>query len=70
MGRRHTMTRRLRDADYVARDRTDAIRRDPSYCIIIRAIHCRGERQTLALAELDRRRLWLTDEQKQEAGVR
>jgi hypothetical protein len=63
------MSRRKRDADYVARDRTSAIRRDPHFCIIIRSIWCRGERQHLALAELARRGLWLTEDQKRQAGI-
>lgn len=50
-------------------DKTPAIRKDPAYCIIIRAINCRGERQTLALAELARRGLWLSGGQKTQAGL-
>jgi hypothetical protein len=63
------MARRNTDDHYIARDKTDAIRRDPAFCIIIRSIHCRGERQRLALAELDRRGLWLSAEQKLQAGL-
>lgn len=41
----------------------------PAYAVIIRCIHERGESQAEALAELDRRRLWLSDEQKIQAGL-
>lgn len=40
-----------------------------SWVVIIRAIHCRGTDQDDALIELDRRRLWLTETQKIEAGL-
>lgn len=40
-----------------------------SWVIIIRAIHCRGGEQDDALIELDRRRLWLTETQKIDAGL-
>lgn len=40
-----------------------------SWALIIRAIHQRGEDQANALAELDRRGLWLTEEQKVQAGL-
>jgi hypothetical protein len=64
------MARRNTDAYYAEHhDKTPAIRIDPAYCIIIRSIHCRGERQRLALAELDRRGLWLSAEQKLQAGL-
>lgn len=39
------------------------------YAIIIRAIHSRGPAQQEALAELERRGLWLAPEQKQQAGL-
>lgn len=42
----------------------------PSYAVIIRAIHERGESQKQALAELDRRGLWLSPEQRRQAGLR
>ena len=45
------------------------IRAHEPYQIIIRAIHERGERQTLALAELKRRGLWLTAEQRRQADL-
>ncbi len=41
----------------------------PSYAVIIRAIHERGEIQKAALREMERRGLWLSDEQKRQAGV-
>jgi hypothetical protein len=37
--------------------------------LITRCIWQRGEDQTACLAELERRGLWLSDEQKQEAGL-
>ena len=40
-----------------------------AYAVIIRAIHERGHYQDEALAELDRRGLWLTLDQKVQAGL-
>jgi hypothetical protein len=40
-----------------------------SYCVIIQAIHERGATQKAALRELNMRGLWLSAEQKQQAGV-
>lgn len=40
-----------------------------NFAVIIRAIHERGETQREALAELDRRGLWLSAEQKISAGL-
>lgn len=40
-----------------------------SYAVIIRCIWERGQNQKDALAELDRRRLWLSPEQKIAAGL-
>lgn len=40
-----------------------------AYQVIIRAIHQRGEDQWNCLAELDRRGLWLTEDQKVQAGL-
>lgn len=40
-----------------------------SYAVIIRAIHERGAIQADAVAELGRRGLWLSDAQKQQAGL-
>lgn len=40
-----------------------------SWCLIIRCIHQRGEDQSNCLAELARRGLWLTEEQKIQAGL-
>ena len=41
----------------------------PAYAVIIRAIHERGAAQAEAMAELARRGLWLSAEQKRQAGV-
>lgn len=43
--------------------------RIPSYAVIIRCCWCRGAEQQAALAELDRRRLWLSPEQRVQAGL-
>lgn len=40
-----------------------------AYQVIIRSIWERGREQEIALAELDQRRLWLTEEQKIQAGL-
>lgn len=40
-----------------------------AYAVIIRAIHERGPTQEEALDEMARRRLWLSEEQAQQAGV-
>lgn len=58
----------MSDQKYVERDRRNG-HTDPAYQIIIRAIWCRGERQRLALAALKERGLWLTEEQKRQAGL-
>lgn len=47
-----------------------AASRSPSFAVIIRAIHSRGESQRIALRELSRRGLWLTAEQKWQAGLK
>lgn len=49
--------------------RLTPVRSIPDYAVIIRAIHERGRTQEEALAELDRRRLWLTREQREQAGL-
>lgn len=41
----------------------------PAFAIIIRCCHERGESQAAALAELDRRRLWLSPDQRRTAGL-
>ena len=41
----------------------------PAYAVIIRAIHERGPVQEEALDELARRRLWLSEDQAEMAGV-
>jgi hypothetical protein len=43
------------------------LRDTPAYVVIIRAIHERGTSQREALEELDRRGLWLSEEQKRQA---
>lgn len=40
-----------------------------SYAVIIQATHERGETQKAALRELGRRGLWLSDDQKRQAGL-
>jgi hypothetical protein len=49
--------------------RLTPVRKIPAYAVIIRAIHERGKTQREALAELDRRGLWLSTEQKISAGL-
>lgn len=39
------------------------------FVVIIRAIHERGESQRQALEELKARGLWLSDDQKRQAGL-
>lgn len=41
----------------------------PAYAVIIRAVHERGETQHEALRELRRRGLWLSAEQRDQAGL-
>ena len=41
----------------------------PDFAVIIRCTWERGEIQREALAELERRRLWLSKEQKEQAGI-
>lgn len=41
----------------------------PNFAVIIRAIHERGPTQQEAIAELARRGLWLSPDQKITAGV-
>lgn len=45
------------------------VRRIPAWCVITRAIWERGRNQRNALKELDRRGLWLSVEQRQQAGL-
>lgn len=40
-----------------------------SFCLIIQAIHERGKTQVIALDELNRRGLWLSPEQRKQAGL-
>jgi len=51
------------------KEKLDPVQTIESYAVIIRAIHCRGQDQRDALEELDRRRLWLSHEQKISAGL-
>jgi len=46
-----------------------AMYRLPSYAVIIRAIHERGDTQRAALVELNARGLWLSAEQRAQAGL-
>ena len=39
------------------------------FCLIIRAIHERGEVQRAALCEMGRRGLWLSEQQRKQAGL-
>lgn len=45
------------------------VRRIPARCVITRAIWERGRTQAAALRELDRRGLWLSDDQRKQAGL-
>jgi hypothetical protein len=47
----------------------DPVTEIEAYAVIIRACWCRGPDQADALAELKRRGLWLTDEQRLKAGL-
>jgi len=47
----------------------DPVTEIPACAVIIRAIHERGATQAEALAELARRRLWLNEEQRAQAGL-
>jgi hypothetical protein len=55
-------------ARYIDRDVREGDH-DESYQLIIRAIHERGIRQKLALRAIERRGLWLSEDQKRQAGV-
>jgi hypothetical protein len=45
------------------------LRNLPAYAVIIRCIHERGAAQEEALDELAYRRLWLSEEQADQAGI-
>lgn len=45
------------------------VRGEPDWVVIIRCVWCRGADQQEALAELERRRLWLSEDQKAQAGI-
>ena len=47
----------------------DPVESIPAYAVITRAIWERGETQRQAVAELQRRGLWLTTEQRRQAGL-
>lgn len=53
----------------MAKQRLLSVRHIPSYAVILRCIHERGRTQRSALRELDRRGLWLTADQRQQAGL-
>ena len=55
-------------ARFIARDLAEGLH-DPAYQIIIRATWERGERQEIALRHLKERGLWLTEDQKRQAGI-
>jgi len=63
------MERRVLRRRYGRAARLTPVREIPAYAVIIRAIHERGRTQKEALAELDRRGLWLTEEQKRQAAM-
>lgn len=44
------------------------VREVPDYAVIIRCVWCRGADQQEAFAELELRRLWLSEDQKTQAG--
>lgn len=53
----------------LAPTKLEPVRQIEDYAVIIRAIWCRGQDQADATAELKRRGLWLSDEQKQQAAI-
>ena len=57
------------DLESEARPHLLPVRSIPNYAVIIRAIHERGKVQEDALAELKRRGLWLTPDQRKQAGL-
>lgn len=61
---RRTMWETIRALDLAAQ-----AHKSQSFAVIIRATHERGEVQRAALDELNRRGLWLSDEQKRQAGL-
>lgn len=62
--RRNTMRKTIQAIDLAIK--FDKLR---SFCVIIQAIHERGETQKAALRELNRRGLWLGKEQRAQAGL-
>ena len=57
------------DEASMALDEPTGFEDSANFIVIINAIHERGERQDRALRELDARGLWLSSEQKQQAGL-
>lgn len=55
-------------AQWIKRDHEHGVA-DPAYQIIIRATWERGARQEIALGQLAQRGLWLSDDQKRQAGI-
>jgi hypothetical protein len=55
-------------ARWIKRDREHGLD-DPAYQLIIRATWERGERQEIALGHMAERGLWLSDDQKRQAGL-
>lgn len=55
--------------DDALEDETTRFDKKEDYIVIINAIHERGVRQQEALKELSKRGLWLSDEQKKQAGL-
>lgn len=51
------------------RTKLTPVREIPAFAVIIRCMHERGPTQYDALAELERRGLWLATDQKQVAGL-
>jgi len=62
------LTRQQQQERWIERDRNRGML-DPAYQIIIRATWERGERQRLALEHLAMRGLWLSEDQKRQAGL-
>lgn len=50
-------------------DHLDSLRKADAGALITQALHSRGIRQRLALDEINRRGLWLSDDQKKQAGL-
>lgn len=46
------------------------VKKIPAYAVITRALYESGEAQREAIKEMERRGLWLSDDQKKQAGVK